>query len=161
MCTPSPVATADSTATVEAHHPATLMTAPTGHTLLLLDAAEAYHREIERRAVGVPEAVRSLLPHLRDPSFTHVLIVTLPEATPVHEAMHLERDLARAGVHPMAWVLNQCLTPLSVTDPTLRARRAFEARFLDEVGRHSDKVVIIPWTTDRSAVRTPAIEVTP
>ena len=126
-------------------------TAPTGHTLLLLDAAEAYHREVERRANGVPEAVRSLLPHLRDPAFTHVLIVTLPEATPVHEAMHLEHDLARAGVHPAAWVVNQCLTPLAITDPILSARRAREGRFIDEVGAHTAKLVMLPWEPDRAA----------
>ena len=68
-------------------------TAPTGHTLLLLDAAEAYHREVLRKPSGSSEAVRQLLPRLRDPLFTMVLLVTLPEATPIHEAMHL-RELA-------------------------------------------------------------------
>lgn len=71
-------------------------TAPTGHTLLLLDAAEAYHREVLRKSSAGPEAVRQLLPRLRDPAFTHVLLITLAEATPIHEAMQLERDLARA-----------------------------------------------------------------
>ncbi len=66
-------------------------TAPTGHTLLLLDAAEAYHREVLRKSSGSPEAVQHLLPRLRDPSFTSVVLVTLPEATPIHEAMQLER----------------------------------------------------------------------
>ena len=63
-----------------------LDTAPTGHTLLLLDATEAYHRDVLRNLSDMPEAVRELLPRLRDPAFTKVLIVTLPEATPVHEA---------------------------------------------------------------------------
>lgn len=57
-------------------------TAPTGHTLLLLDAAESYHREVLKKPSGSPEAVQQLLPRLRNPSFTHVLLVTLPEATP-------------------------------------------------------------------------------
>ncbi|MFI5246587.1 MAG: arsenical pump-driving ATPase, partial [Gemmatimonadales bacterium] len=82
-------------------------TAPTGHTLLLLDAAEAYHREVLRKASGSPEAVQRLLPRLRDSSYTQVLLVTLPEATPIHEAMQLERDLARAHITPFAWVINQ------------------------------------------------------
>ena len=76
-----------------------LDTAPTGHTILLLDAALAYHREVTRQASGMPEAVEKLLPRLRDPEFTRVLIVTLPEATPVHEAAKLQEDLA-AGRHP-------------------------------------------------------------
>jgi len=120
-------------------------TAPTGHTLLLLDAAEAYHREVLRKSRGTPEAVQQLLPRLRDPRFTHVLLVTLPEATPIHEAMQLERDLARADIHPYAWVVNQCLSPLSVTDPVLRARRRQEATHLAEVARHAGRLVIEPW----------------
>ena len=71
-----------------------LDTAPTGHTILLLDAALAYHREVLRQSSQMPESVERLLPRLRDPEFTRVLIVTLPEATPVHEAAQLQRDFA-------------------------------------------------------------------
>lgn len=120
-------------------------TAPTGHTLLLLDAAEAYHREVLRKGSGSPEAVQRLLPRLRDPLFTHVLLVTLPEATPIHEAMQLERDLARAGIAPFAWVVNQSLTPLEVTDPVLCARRSHEAPHLRELARHAVRTVVEPW----------------
>jgi arsenite-transporting ATPase len=120
-------------------------TAPTGHTVLLLDAAEAYHREVLRKSSGSPEAVQRMLPRLRDPEFTHVLLVTLPEATPIHEAMQLERDLARAGIAPFAWVVNQSLTPLRVTDPVLRARRRHEASHLAEVAQHAGRVVIERW----------------
>ncbi len=126
-------------------------TAPTGHTLLLLDAAESYHREVLRKPGGSPEAVRQLLPRLRDPAYTHVVLVTLPEATPVHEAMQLERDLARAGIAADAWVVNQCLTPLRVTDPVLRARRAHEAVHLREVAAHARRVVLVPWRADAAA----------
>jgi len=124
-------------------------TAPTGHTLLLLDATEAYHREVERSKGQVPEAVRALLPRLRDPEATRVLLVTLPEATPVHEAAQLQKDLARAGIRPFAWVVNQCLTPLVVTDPVLAARRAREAQYLGEVASLSERMVVIPWSADR------------
>ena len=121
-------------------------TAPTGHTLLLLDAAESYHREVLRKPSGSPEAVQQLLPRLRDPAFTHVLLVTLPEATPIHEAMQLERDLARADIRPFAWVVNQSLTPLTVTDPVLRARQANEATHLRELVGHAPRIVLEPWT---------------
>ena len=120
-------------------------TAPTGHTLLLLDAAESYHREVLRKPSGSPEAVQRLLPRLRDPAFTHVLLVTLPEATPIHEAMQLERDLARADIVPFAWVVNQSLTPLVVSDPVLRARRAHEATHLQELVGHAARIVLEPW----------------
>jgi arsenite-transporting ATPase len=123
-------------------------TAPTGHTLLLLDAAEAYHREVLRKASGTSDAVQRLLPRLRDPQFTAVLLVTLPEATPIHEAMQLERDLARADITPFAWVVNQSLTPLDVTDPVLRARRNHEAVHLLELAIHGKRTVLEPWHAD-------------
>jgi arsenite-transporting ATPase len=122
-------------------------TAPTGHTLLLLDAAEAYHREVLRKPSGSPEAVQRLLPRLGDQSFTHVLLVTLPEATPIHEAMQLEQDLARAGIKPFAWIVNQTLTPLQVKDPVLRSRRAHEATHLRELQGHAARIVLEPWGT--------------
>lgn len=130
-------------------------TAPTGHTLLLLDATEAYHREVLRKASGSPEAVQKLLPRLRDPNFTHVLIVTLPEATPIHEAMQLERDLARAGIAPTAWVVNQCLTTLPVTDPVLRARQAHEAPFMGDLSRHCPRLILEVWRHDTGNVAEP------
>jgi arsenite-transporting ATPase len=121
-------------------------TAPTGHTLLLLDAAESYHREVLRRASEAPEAVRQLLPRLRDPGFTHIVLVTLPEATPIHEAIALERDLARAGIQPFAWVVNQSLTPLQVTDPVLRSRQVGEAVHLRELLGHTSRIALEPTT---------------
>jgi len=126
-----------------------LDTAPTGHTILLLDAALAYHREVTRQASGMPVEVEFLLPRLRDPILTHVLLVTLPEATPVHEAAKLQEDLERAEIHPYAWVINQSLTPLEVSDPILRARQAQEAAFLREViERHAGRVALVPWQTE-------------
>ncbi len=128
-----------------------LDTAPTGHTILLLDAAESYHREVSRLTTGVPEAVANLLPRLRDPKFTRVIICALAEATPVHEAADLQRDLNRADIATYAWVINQSLTPLAITDPVLQARRAQERRYIAEViEEHADRlrVAIVPWLTD-------------
>ena len=126
-------------------------TAPTGHTLLLLDAAESYHREVLRTAGAAPEEVRRLLPRLRDPAFTKILLVTLPEATPVHEAAALQRDLERADIRPFGWVINQSLTPLRVTDPVLVRRRASEARFHAEVAALSPRVAVVPWSAPAKA----------
>jgi len=132
-------------------------TAPTGHTLLLLDAAEAYHREVLRKADGTPEAVQFLLPRLRDRAYTHVLLVTVPEATPIHEAMQLERDLARAGIEPFAWVVNQSLTPLDVTDPVLRSRRGHEATHLQELAAHTVRTVLVPWMASSRTAKPAAV----
>lgn len=121
-------------------------TAPTGHTLLLLDATEAYHREVLKRGDdGIPTAVRQLLPRLRNPSFTRVLLVTLPEPTPVHEAQQLAADLERAGIEPFAWIVNQALTPLDLCDPVLVRRQANEERNIAEVAALADHLVVVPW----------------
>lgn len=96
-------------------------TAPTGHTILLLDAAQAYRRELERQSRSLSADVGLLLPRLRDLEFTRILLVALAEATPVHEAAALQEDLRRASIEPYAWIVNQSLLPLEVRDPLLAA----------------------------------------
>jgi arsenite-transporting ATPase len=123
-----------------------LDTAPTGHTILLLDAAEAYHREVMRVRGDMPEAVRQLLPRLRDPEFTRVIITTLPEATPVHEAERLQADLRRAQIEPYAWVVNQSLAASGTRDPQLSERGAHELPFIQRVADElAERCVLIPW----------------
>ncbi len=111
-------------------------TAPTGHTLLLLESTQSYSREIERAKGAVPEAVTRLLPRLKSAE-TEVLIVTLPEATPVYEALRLEEDLRRAGIAAKWWIVNQCLSGTDTTNPMLAARAAAEAEWLNRVDTHS------------------------
>ena len=123
-----------------------LDTAPTGHTLLLLDATEAYHREIARKASDLPAEVKRLLPRLRDPNFTRVLLVTLPEATPVHEAASLQADLERAQIKPFAWVINQSIARAQTSDPVLLARGKGEVPYIKEVSEKlSARTAIVSW----------------
>jgi arsenite-transporting ATPase len=123
-----------------------LDTAPTGHTLLLLDAAEAYHREISRKSSDVSDAVVQLLPRLRNPDFTRILLVALPEATPVHEAARLQEDLRRAGIEPYGWVMNQSLLLAHSSDPVLKARAEREQIYIEEVRQyHAKRMAVVAW----------------
>ena len=123
-----------------------LDTAPTGHTILLLDAAEAYHREVMRTRGEMPEAVTQLLPRLRDPEFTRVIVVTLAEATPVHEAERLQRDLARAGIAPFAWVIEQSLLASGTRDALLAQRGEYEIPFIRRVADElAPRCALVPW----------------
>lgn len=126
-----------------------LDTAPTGHTLLLLDATEAYHREVARKASETPAEVRALLPRLRDRAFTRVLLVTLPEATPVHEAAALQEDLRRAQIEPFVWIINQSLATSGSRDPLLLARGRSEVPYIGEVAETlSARTVLVPWVPE-------------
>ena len=114
-----------------------LDTAPTGHTLLLLDAAQSYQREVQRTNADVPEEVSELLPRLRDPEFARMLVVTLAESTPVQEAQRLQADLRRAGIEPYGWVINASLAAAETTHPTLRARAGAELAHIERVQESS------------------------
>ncbi len=121
-------------------------TAPTGHTILLMDATEAYHREVIRTQSDAPEAVKQLLPRLRDPNFTKVVLVALPEPTPVHEAQKLQEDLRRAGIEPFGWIVNRSLTLSGVQEPILATKASKESGPIREVLALSNHVVVLPWT---------------
>ena len=124
-------------------------TAPTGHTLLLLDAAQTYHKEIARSSGEVPQSVKNLLPRLRNPEETSVVIVTLAEATPVHEASRLQEDLKRADINPKWWVINQSFYATHTSDFVLRGRAQSEIQWIQEVQKESqNNCVIIPWQSE-------------
>ena len=129
-----------------AHGFVVLDTAPTGHTVLLMDSAEAYHREVGRTRGDLPEAVVNLLPRLRDPEFTRVLVVTLAEATPVHEAERLQDDLRRAGIEPFAWVIEQSLLASGTTDPVLAERGRCERPWVQQVmATDARRCALLAW----------------
>ena len=121
-------------------------TAPTGHTLLLLDSTEAYHKEMSRSTGDVPESVKKLLPRLRNPKETGVVIVTLAEATPVLEAARLQEDLKRAQIDPKWWVINQSLYATDTADPVLKGRAVSEIEWIKKVKEElAPQCAVIPW----------------
>lgn len=126
-----------------------LDTAPTGHTLLLLDSTEAYHREVAKSADDLPNEVKELLPRIRDPKYTKILIVALPEATPTHEAKTLQEDLERANIKPYGWIINQSFAASKTSEPVLISKGLHELTYIEEITKTlSDKTVLSPWVAD-------------
>jgi len=126
-------------------------TAPTGHTLLLLDSTQSYHKEVERTNGETPISIQRLLPRLRDERQTEVVIITLPEATPVFEAERLHNDLIRAGINNKWWVINQCFSITDTKNPMLMARANSEKQWIEKIQKiSSDNFVAIPWLRDAS-----------
>ena len=120
-------------------------TAPTGHTLLLLDATGAYHREMERHQSADGEAVTTPMMRLRDAALTRALVVTLPETTPVLEAVALQEELQRAGIHPWAWLVNQSLAVSAPISPLLRQRAGRELPQLELIQtRYAARMAVLP-----------------
>ena len=123
-------------------------TAPTGHTLLLLESTQSYNHEIRRTKGEIPESVKKLLPRLKSAE-TEVIIVTLPEATPVYEALRLEDDLIRAGIATKWWVVNQSFYGTYTTNPMLAAKAGAEVEWLNKVDAHADgSFALIRWSAD-------------
>ncbi|MBJ8341288.1 arsenical pump-driving ATPase [Antrihabitans sp. YC3-6] len=118
-------------------------TAPTGHTLLLLDATGSYHRDITRQMVPGVRFITPLM-RLQDPTQTKVLLVTLAETTPVLEAAELQADLERAGIQTWAWVVDNSLAAANPTAPLLRRRAATELEHIRDVTTHSRRYAVIP-----------------
>ena len=134
---------------IEAHQDEVVVidTAPTGHTLLLLDSSESYHKEISRSSGEVPVAVQHLLPTLRNPEETSVIITTLPEATPVYEAERLQQDLQRAGLTVHFWVINQSFSMIQTNDHLLKRKIISEQKWMERVDSLSNShTVLIPWS---------------
>jgi arsenite-transporting ATPase len=124
-------------------------TAPSGHTLRLLDLTGSYHRQIMRDASGLHGRVTTPLMRLQDAAHTRVLIVTLAELTPVSEAAVLQDDLRRAGIEPFGWVINASLTASGTHDPVLVARAALEGPHLNRVrDQLAARAWIVPWQVE-------------
>ena len=124
-------------------------TAPTGHTLLLLDSTQSYNQEMKRSQGDIPESAKKLLPRLRNSDETEVIIVTLAEATPVYEAMRLEEDLKRANINTKWWVINSSLYHTATTNAMLSAKASNEIEWINKVDAHSGgNFAVISWSAD-------------
>jgi arsenite-transporting ATPase len=122
-------------------------TAPTGHTLLLLDSTQSYHKEMERSQGNIPDSVKNLLPRLRNFSETEVIIATLAEATPYYEAIRLEEDLDRAGIATKWWVINASFYQSKTTNSLLAAKTVNEWNWIMKIKEHSNgNFAVIPWS---------------
>ena len=124
-------------------------TAPTGHTLLLLDTTGSYHREVMRTSEVEAGRITTPLMRLQDPDYTKMLLLTLPETTPVLEAKQLQDDLERADITPYAWVVNQSLAAAGPSDPLLVERAHAEVSQIEAVqSEHAERTALAPWMPD-------------
>jgi arsenite-transporting ATPase len=123
-------------------------TAPTGHTLLLLESTQSYNKEIQRTKGETPDSVKKLLPRLKSAE-TEVIIVTLPEATPVYEALRLEDDLKRANIACNWWVVNSSLYASNPENTMLKAKASNETEWINKVYDNTNgKTALIPWKAE-------------
>lgn len=124
-------------------------TAPTGHTLLLLDSTQSYNQEIKRSQGDIPESAKKLLPRLRNKEETEVIIVTLAETTPVYEALRLEEDLKRAGIATKWWVINSSLYRTGTTNKLLSAKASNEIEWMNKIDEHTNgNFAVIEWKSE-------------
>ena len=125
-----------------------LDTAPTGHSLLLMDATGAYHRQMTQQYEGSANSKHIITPlmRLQDADMTHVVIVTLPEVTPVSQAAALQDDLRRARIEPWAWVINKSMAATGTSDPLLQARLAGEQQQAARIASGlAQRTYVLPW----------------
>ena len=121
-------------------------TAPTGHTLLLLESTQSYNKEIMRSNGDIPEATKKLLPRLKNEKETEVIIVTLAEPTPVYEALRLEEDLKRAGIFNKWWLINSSLYASNTSNKILKSKANEEVKWINYLDEHTNKnLALIAW----------------
>jgi len=124
-------------------------TAPTGHTLLLLESTQSYNKEISRTQGDIPESVKELLPKLKDDKITEVLIITLPEATPYYEAKRLQDDLERADIFSKWWIINSSFHATSTTNEILKAKAANEVPWINKISELAEgNAALIKWSSE-------------
>lgn len=124
-------------------------TAPTGHTLLLLESTESYNKEISRSEGEIPQSVIKLLPTLKNENDTEVIVVTLAETTPVYEAMRLKTDLDRANIYSKWWIINSSLYATNTENNVLKAKASNEIQWINKVNEISEgNFAVVEWKAE-------------
>lgn len=124
-------------------------TAPTGHTLLLLESTESYNKEISRSEGEIPQSVIKLLPTLKNENDTEVIVVTLAETTPVYEAMRLKTDLDRANIYSKWWIINSSLYATNTKNNLLKAKASNEIQWINKVNEISEgNFAVVEWKAE-------------